>query len=432
MDFARAPQPFWQRLNTFFAFPFQLRPLGYGALLAAGSLLVHPLGALLPMGLAVLVVELGILLAISRYCFKVTALGARGISRVADYPHNVENEWKSLPWKLFAVVLLQSVAAGFVMAFNEALGVVATFAVSFTLPATMIVLVHSGSAGQALNPLILWGTVRTIGWPYLLLCFFLFLLSTGMQLGAGFVVSVLPQQAVLPLLNAVIVYFSWVMASLLGYVMYQHHDEMGIDLLPGAGAGDAAVDTRSPEQIAQQHLDALVGQMVSDGDLQAALATAYEEQRLHPEQLAAQRRYHKVLLLSDKTPSLVDHGRRLIALLLGRGLSAEALKAFVAIRARDASFALEDGAQTLALARAQWQAGAGDPKATLALLSGFDKRFRGHAAVPEVYALAARVLVQGLQRTDMARPILQTLEARHPDSEQTAEVRWLLRDVPVV
>jgi len=215
-------------------------------------------------------------------------------------------------------------------------------------------------------------------------------------------------------------------------VMYQHHDEMGIDLLPGAGAGHAAVDTRSPEQIAQQHLDALVGQMVSDGDLQAALATAYEEQRLHPEQLAAQRRYHKVLLLSDKTPSLVDHGRRLIALLLGRGLSAEALKAFVAIRARDAAFALEDGAQTLALARAQWQAGAGDPKATLALLSGFDKRFRGHAAVPEVYALAARVLVQGLQRTDMARPILQTLEARHPDSEQTAEVRWLLRDVPVV
>ena len=112
------------------------------------------------------VVELGILLAASRYSFKVMALGARGICALADFPHNVEDEWKNLPWKLFAVVLVQgSVAAGFVMAFNQALGVVATFAVSFILPATMIVLVHSGSAGQALNPFILWETVRAIGWP---------------------------------------------------------------------------------------------------------------------------------------------------------------------------------------------------------------------------------------------------------------------------
>ncbi|RYY57895.1 MAG: hypothetical protein EOO24_62255, partial [Comamonadaceae bacterium] len=71
-------------------------------------------------------------------------------------------------------------------------------------------------------------------------------------------------------------------------------------------------------------------------------------------------------------------------------------------------------------------------RASLALLSGFDKRFRGHAAIPQAYELAARVLVQGLSRVDMAQPILATLESRYPESPETQEVRWLLRDVPAV
>ena len=155
---------------------------------------------------------------------------------------------------------------------------------------------------------------------------------------------------------------------------------------------------------------------------------AYEEQRTHPEDLAAQRRYHRVLLLRrTRQPGCWTTARRLIALLLRRDLAPRRSRSLQGSATRDAAFVLEDGAQTLALARAQWRRRR-RPKAALALLSGFDKRFRGHAAIPEVYELAARVLVQGLQRTDMAQPILQTLEARYPDSEQTAEVRWLLRD----
>jgi hypothetical protein len=48
----------------------------------------------------------------------------------------------------------------------------------------------------------------------------------------------------------------------------------------------------------------------------------------------------------------------------------------------------------MTLAKAEWRNG--DAHAALALLSGFDRRFRGHAAIPQAY-------------------------------EQTQEVRWLLR-----
>ena len=48
---------------------------------------------------------IGLLLAISRYGFKVMALGAHGMFRSADYPHRLEEDVTALPWKLFFVLL---------------------------------------------------------------------------------------------------------------------------------------------------------------------------------------------------------------------------------------------------------------------------------------------------------------------------------------
>lgn len=423
-----APRPFWQRLNTFFAFPLQRQPLGYALLLAASSLLA-PLVFFLPQGLVLLVVELGIVLAASRYGFKVMALGARGIVRAADFPRTLDEEWKNLPWKLFGLLVLQGFVGGFMGALSPALGYIAIFVLSFTLPATTMVLVQSGSFWQALSPGLVWQTMRAVGWPYVLLCFFLFLLNSGAQLALVMLLPVFKGWIALPAVNFVTIYFGWVMASLLGYVMYQNHAALGIELLPGAGADQRELDTRTPAQIAQQQTDDLVAQMVTDGDLAGALGLAYEDQRTKPDDLAAQRRYHRVLLLApDKAATLLSHARGLIAMLLARDLNSEALKIYKACREKDAAFVLDDPAATMALARAEWRNG--EARAALALLSGFDKRFRGHAAIPQAYELAARVLVQGLNRRDMAQPILTTLESRYPDSEQTREVQWLLREAP--
>ncbi|MGJ3703700.1 tetratricopeptide repeat protein [Variovorax sp. AFSI2.2] len=421
------PPPFWHRLNSFFAFPFQLRPLMYGLGLAFCSLLFEALPFVHP-GLSLLLIELGIVLAASRYGFKVTALGSRGIWRSADFPRELNEDWVNLPWKLFAISVVQGALIGWLAWFEPVLGTVALFVVSFTFPAAVIVLVQSGSFFQAMNPGHVMDAMRIIGWPYALLCFFLFLLSTGAQIAIGVLLPMIDGVIVLPIANFAFIYFGWVMASLLGYVMYQHHDAFGIDLLPGGGVDDGApADRRTPEQIAAQRTDAEVAQLVTEGDLAGALGVAYEAQRVaSPDDLAAQRRYHRVLLVSpDKAATLLDHGHRYIPLLLRRDLASEALKVFRACRKKDKAFAIDDAPTVMLLAKAEWRNG--DAHAALALLSGFDRRFRGHAAIPQAYELAARVLVQGLGRTDMAQPILTTLESRFPDSEQTQEVRWLLR-----
>ncbi|MBJ2156274.1 tetratricopeptide repeat protein [Variovorax sp. IB41] len=424
------PPPFWHRLNSFFAFPFQLRPLAYGLVLSFCSLLFEAI-FFLPDALAFVIIEIGIMLAASRYGFKITALGARGIWQSADFARESSDDWTYLPWKLFAISLVQGVLIAWLTWYEPVLGTVALFVMSFTFPAAVIVLVQSSSFFQAMNPGHVMDAIRTIGWPYALLCFFLFLLSTGAQIAISMVLPMFDGRIILPIVNFAFIYFGWVMASLLGYVMYQHHDAFGIDVVPGAGTGEGMpVDRRTPAQIAAQRIDAEVAQFITEGDLPAALGIAYEAQRTAAiDDLAAQRRYHRVLaMMPDKQSTMLDQARRFIPLLMRRDLSSEALKVFKLCREKDKAFALDDAAMVIAMARAEWRNG--DAHATLALLSGFDRRFRGNEAIPQAYELAARALVQGLGRADMAKPILTTLESRYPDSEQTQEVRWLLRPAP--
>jgi hypothetical protein len=424
------PPPFWHRLNSFFAFPFQMRPLAYGLLLSFCSLFFDAI-FFLPDALALFVIEVGIMLAASRYGFKIIALGARGIRDSADFGRESSDDWTYLPWKLFAITMVQAFLIGWLAWYAPILGTVGLFVMSFTFPAAVIVLVQSASFFQAMNPGNVMDAMRIIGWPYALLCFFLFLLSTGAQVALSMLLPMFDGRIALPVINFAFIYFGWVMASLLGYVMFQHHDAFGFDAVPGSELGDGAtVDRRTPEQIAAQRMDAEVAQLITEGDLAAALGSAYEAQRTAAsDDLAAQRRYHRVLaLMPDKKDTMLDQARRFIPLLMRRDLASEALKVFKACKEKDKAFALDDAVMVIAMARAEWRNG--DAHATLALLSGFDKRFRGNEAIPQAYELAARALVQGLGRADMAQPILTTMESRYPDSEQTQEVRWLLRPTP--
>lgn len=425
---AKRPAPFWQRLNTFFTFPLQSKPLMYSLLLALSSMLFKVI-FFLPDALGILIVEIGILLAASRYGFKVTALGSRGIYKAEDYPSELDPDWKNLPWKLFAILIVQAIAVGWLQNLSPTLGTLAWLAMCFLLPATQIVLVQTCSFTETLNPANAWNAVRTIGWPYLLLCLFLFLLSQGTFIALGMLLPLFKGWILLPIVNWVLIYFSWVMASLLGYAMYQNHEAFGIDLLPGAGLDDdeTPVDRRTPRQIEQDAIDAQVAELVTAGNVTAAVAMAYEEQRTRGEEVPAQRRYHRVLALAEgKTATLLDHAQRYIPLMLRSGQSSDAIKAFQTCRSKDPEFVLQDATATLNLAKAAWNAG--DASLALAVLQGFDRRFKDHDSVPAAYELVARVLLQGLHRTDMALRVLATLESRHPESEATKETRWLLRN----
>lgn len=423
------PAPFWHQLHRFFSFPFQREPLLYGALLALCSTLA-PLLPSLPWDMQWVLVQVGVGLALSRYAFKVVALTARGMLHSREFPPQLHDDWVHLPWYLFAILCTQTYATYALGRVAPNLADVLELVFALLLPACVMLLVQTTSWLQAINPLAQWAVVRVVGWPYLLLCFFLYSLTGGMPMAWGLLQHLVSGVWVWPVFNAVWIYFSWVMASLLGYVMYQHHAALGVDGVVSAPDAQPRAEPGAQPGVQSAHstLDAQVASLVTDGDLQAALRLAYEEQRVMLQDVHAQRRYHQLLLLSDATATLLSHAQRYIDLLVQRQSVGEALKAYRACRQRDAQFVPDSARCTLALAQAQWRDAQGAQ--ALTLLKGFDKRFPGDPQIAAAYELAARVLVQGFGRADKAQPILALLQARYPDSAHTQEVRWLLRNSP--
>ena len=410
--------PFWLRLPRFFLFPLQWEPLLYALVLSLCSLLVF----VIPLPFAIFLLELGILLAASRYSFQIIQLSSEGFLRTRDFPNQRDPDLVNLPWKLFAILLVMGFAVGAVTLVSRNLAIAAWAVLTFALPAIVVVLVQTASLGQSLNPASWWDVMRAIGWHYVALWAFLFFLSGGAEIALPMLVPLVAPWMLLPLVNFVLIYFSWAMSALLGYAMYQYHDELGIDLRFAAPAAPGERDVSEEARA----IDAHVADMVEHGEIDNAVGIAYDAARTADNDLHAQRRYHRVLAVSSKTDDLLRHGKRFIALLMRSKLESEAMGVYRTCMAKDPAFTCDDPSHVVAFARVLWRAG--DARAALGLLKGFDRRNAGHASIPDAYELAARVLIQGMDRRDLALPILHTMKKRYPKTPQTEEVRWLLRD----
>ncbi|MDO5624710.1 MAG: hypothetical protein Q4G71_08485 [Pseudomonadota bacterium] len=416
--------PFWHRLNHFFLFPLQLEPLIWLMLLSLASYLLH-----LPL-IARIFVGIGLLLGAGIYAFKVAALASRGVLHSRDYRSNLNDaDWKILPLKFFAVLVLHGMAIVFLDRRSELLGTVASLVSSLLIPATLMVLIQSGSLRAALNPLELLDTMTGIGLQYLLLCLFLFLLQQGLPQALLLLLPLVPLWLLLPASVFIAIYFLWVMAALIGYVMYQHHGALQIDVLREPEADPAApiASAARPVKTQAQLRDAEVAALVQKDDLQEAIAQAREWARTGHDSTDDQRRYHRVLLLDDpQSGRLSDHTQRFVRLLLAQKHGPEAVQVHKTVAAKLPGFALEDPDQALALAESAWKQM--NAKQTIAVLRGFDKRFARSPHIPRAYELIIRALKQGLARGDKALPVYQALHKRYPDHPATQEAAWVLRE----
>jgi hypothetical protein len=84
-------------------------------------------------------------------------------------------------------------------------------------------------------------------------------------------------------------YFTLIMFNMMGYVVHQYHGALGVDQDAKAGPAAGAKEESGAEAI---------GRLVGAGQIDQALELAYEEQRIAPENLAVQQRYHKLLQLA--------------------------------------------------------------------------------------------------------------------------------------
>ena len=79
--------------------------------------------------------------------------------------------------------------------------------------------------------------------------------------------------------------------------------------------------------------------------------------------------------------------------------------------------AFEPGAEARMLL-ARMAIDSGEPRAALELVTGFDKRFAGHALVPGAFAVAWEAL-NSVGKTDRADQVRRAMHARYPDHPLT-------------
>ena len=410
--------PFWHRLPRFFLFPLQPGMLLFLVPVALASLLVPVMPVPRPFDL--LLTEGLIWLAALRHAFAVMERTSAGLLTATEQAQALpQPERVNLPWKLLGILIAWGIFLGALERVSTTLAWLGNLFFTIAFPAGVMALSSTNSLFRAANPVLWLSIMGQVGKAYLALVLFLLMLSSGAGIVIPILLPALGGWLMLPLLNFVFLYFNLVMFNMMGYVLYQYHRELGVDVVvdfaeTAARRGDA---TKDPVADA-------VAAKVAAGDLEGALDAAYEQQRTEADNIAVQERYQKLLLLAGKQERAIDHGHRYLAALLRQGKDDLAFDLFRRMRELDAGFALE-AQQVLPLAEVAFRRR--DSAAALDLVRGFDRRYPSHADVPAIYLLSARIMSEQLRKDEPARTLLRTMCRKYPDHPLAAEASIYLK-----
>lgn len=440
--------PFWNRLPRFFAIPFQTQPLVLLVVVTALSALVGY------RSFSALLMQLVFLLALYKYAYTLLSHQARGHENAPVVMQALSGDGLDLAIKQFVVLILLFLPiAGIGSALGPAAAMTYYLVAMLCLPASIMALAVERSIGSALNPAVLLGMISRIGVPYLALFFLLGILSSGPnviiellteRLGSDFIAlqnmepeEIDPDEAeriaeafmdkvfgvIIPVSVLLNSYFTLVMFGLMGYVLFQYHHRLGLEVdvdVEALAVGDAAAGPEHP-------LLGDVEAMIQEGRLEQAIAALRIRVLQNRTDRVLRDRFHRLLALTGDVKRLTGHGAEYIGLLLNSTDRAKAVQVWRDCRQADPGFALDSPDQIYPLAQIMFSVG--EHKSVVALGNGFHKKHPGHADIPRLYLLVARSLSEGLNQEQKALPLLQLLAQHYAEHPIAAEVRQYLATV---
>lgn len=396
--------PFWRRMPRFFLYPLHLTPVVGITLGALAMLLI----GIVPFG--AIVVPLAIAVAFFRYAYRVLDRTAHGILSPEQPAEQFASEGAHRIYKQLAVFIVFGTVVGVVgLLLGELAEKAAELLLSLALPATVMVLAVTNSLRRAVNPVVLWQLIRTIGWPYLLLNFCttaLWVAASVVAVGAS---EVVPTAMVPTLFAWVLMFFMLVMFNMMGYVLYQYHDRLGLEQEGVAAKG-----------VAESPVDRIAG-LVEENRIADAIDIAYEAQRRNPDDLDARERYHRLLELGGSQAQLLSHARGYIKVLLQKNRAARAVELFNSARKTEPSFRLEAATDQIELAGAADRLG--DHKSAMQALLQFDRHYANSRAIPAAWLLQGQILSNRLKQDRPAFQLLKLLVSKYPNAPEAVEAR---------
>ncbi len=405
--------PFWQRIPRFYLYPINPSALIYMLILSvATSLFADP-------GLFSVLMQLVVSALFVRYAYEVLELTSAGHPEPPKLSFELINEGLELPFQQFLILVIIAILLRWV--FNnlgDIIGVPLALVVALGIPASVMVLATERSLFKAINPSMLWSVITAIGWPYLALYVFLIMLLGGGILLQNMLYEKIPDALYIPIVSFIGMYFTLIMFNMMGYVIYQYHEELGYHVDMDFDEADEPSAKKIGQTTRPQFDEVAI--LLQEGKIPEAQERLRENIIRDKDNLALHEQYHKLLKVTQNTPLLLEHGREYITALLNQEKLLQATAVVRDCRQADPEFTPAQPEQVYKLA-SQLRSSR-DPKLALSLANNFHKNYPGHCDIPQLYLLVAKILCEDMEQDEQAKKVLHYLLAKYPYHPMQKEI----------
>jgi tetratricopeptide (TPR) repeat protein len=402
--------PFWNRMPRIFAYPLSLQPFLFISVLAFATLFLSG------SGLFSSILRGVIWLMILKYSFESLKATASGNLKPPPVNAQTISEDFVQVLKQFAIYMLIFVGFAYISAkAGLILGVVFAIAALFFVPSMIILLVTTGSLFHAINPVVFVGLTFRIGWAYLLMYFFLFLLGSAPAYLVQYVIRFLPAEAHPMLFGFAQSFYTIISYHLMGYVILQYHERIGYqvdyedfsdptikDYEPRKSDPDAVILSKVEPLIKEGKLDEAIG----------LIKTMTEQQPISGVKLSE--RYYKLLKMRKRGAELLAHGVTHLDILTTENQKSKAIAVFTECRTTDSSF-MPTASALFKLAG--WLNETSKTKAAVAVYNTLAKTYPDNPLVPKAYFRIAQIFHDRLMNKDQAKKALGLLLKKYPDHD---------------
>jgi tetratricopeptide (TPR) repeat protein len=402
--------PFWNRMPRIFSYPVATQPLVLMFVLAVATLFVSGPGFISAA------LKGAMWLIVIKYSFEALKATARGDLKPPAITAKTISEDFQQVFKQFGIYFAIFIAFGWISA---TAGILAGFAFMiaalFFVPSMIIILVTSGSLINALNPVVFVGLTFRIGWAYLLMYFFLFLLASAPAYLSQYIIRFLPTDLHLLVFGFAKSFYTIVSYHLMGYVILQYHEKIGYDVEYEDFRDPDSEDYESKKNDPDANVLKEVVPLIQSGKLDEAISVIQkmtEQQEIAGVNLAE--RFYNLLKMRKRNAELLAHGVKYLEILINNNQRDKAIAVFAECRNLDAAF-LPPAAVLFKLAG--WLNERGKTKASISIYNRLLQAYPDNPLVPKSYYRVAQIFHDRLMSTDKTKKILNLLKKKFPDHD---------------
>jgi tetratricopeptide (TPR) repeat protein len=411
--------PFWNRMPRIFAYPVSVAPLILMAVLALATMFFSG------PGLFSTLMKGAMWLIVIKYSFESLKATASGNLKAPPVNSQTISEDFGQVFKQFGIYIAIFIAFLWISAkVGPLIGIVFLLGALFFVPAMVILLVTTGSLINALNPVMFVGLTFRIGWAYLLMYFFLFLLGSAPAYLFQFLIKFFPGELHLLLYGFAESFYTIVSYHLMGYVILQYHDRIGYQVNFEDFKDPNAEDYKPHEVDPDEAVLREVVPLIQEGKLDEAISMV-QKMTVHQgiKGVNLSERYYTLLKMKKRKNDLLEHAVSHLDKLTDKKQKNKAVAVFSECRQMEPNF--RPAADAL-FKLAGWFNESGKTQAAVSLYNLLVKSYPQHPIVPKAYFRIAQLFHDGLMKTDKAKKILNALQMKYPEHEITPHVENFL------